>query len=480
MNLREQLQIALRGSNAWRSGEDDDQPLISSGRLDSSALFALSLWIEERIGRPLDPSTFSVAHDWNTPAAILEFIARARSGAMPVEAGRAVPVRQPQPPPKALADSGIEVVAFRNSHRPAVAELQKRLWSSDAALNESFFEWRYERNPVPQPPLLFLAVHSGRPVAMRGAFASRWQAGEETELRVWYQSDDLVVLPDFENHGIFAAINDQIRSELAARGHRFLLSMSALRVTRMQSIASGARSLGPMQPVGRLAPRARFLDTMRRVSKRLPVAWKLGESVAGAECADRAFARLDDATPQSSRPWRIQSRREVRPHEMASLVAALGYDGRFRQLRDADYFAWRYASPLHDYRFLYADTAAGLAGYVVLERSLSDRANQRRINIADWEADSPALSQRLLDAAIRWARCPELVSWTRTLGDARASSLARTGFRPVDAEQTARGLPSVLVWPIDNSQPDSELAAGGRSLLELDNWDLRMSDTSLA
>lgn len=48
--------------------------LISSGRLDSLALFELSLWIEAELGAPIDFTVLDIAMAWETPALIADFI----------------------------------------------------------------------------------------------------------------------------------------------------------------------------------------------------------------------------------------------------------------------------------------------------------------------------------------------------------------------------------------------------------------------
>ena len=48
--------------------------LIQSGLLDSLALFDLSVWIEEQIGRPIDPGEIDILVLWDNPQAIAHFI----------------------------------------------------------------------------------------------------------------------------------------------------------------------------------------------------------------------------------------------------------------------------------------------------------------------------------------------------------------------------------------------------------------------
>jgi acyl carrier protein len=53
---------------------DDRTPLISSGLLDSTALFELALWVEDHVAPGLDLAAFDVNEEWDTVEGLLEFI----------------------------------------------------------------------------------------------------------------------------------------------------------------------------------------------------------------------------------------------------------------------------------------------------------------------------------------------------------------------------------------------------------------------
>jgi acyl carrier protein len=57
-------------------GWDDDTSLVRSGVLDSLALLELIIWLEQRLGRPIDPTTFELGDELDTIRDILEFLAR--------------------------------------------------------------------------------------------------------------------------------------------------------------------------------------------------------------------------------------------------------------------------------------------------------------------------------------------------------------------------------------------------------------------
>jgi acyl carrier protein len=465
-SLRDEL---LRNLESWSGAVspdcEDDTALITSGRLDSMALYNLSLWIEEKTGRPFDPALVNIVAEWDTIGRVIAFVERAQSGAAAPAQSAAVLA----PVLRRAVEGGYTIERYAPGFKDAVIGLQSRLWSSDAALNRRFFEWRYERNPFAADPLIYVAVKDGAVVATRALCGSLWEhgAGQCT----WYFADDLVVLPEHESHGVFAAFTDVMKDDLLSRGASIFLSLSALRVTRLQSLAGGARNVGALHPVAYQTAATRARQSARDFTARLPLAWRLSSHMDTHGAARRAFDRFDafsGAGPLTSGP--------VRARDLSALVARLPHDGRFRMVRDERFFEWRYASPLHEYRFLYLDDDSGLAGYLVLERNVSDLANSTRVNIADWEGRTPETLEKLLVGALERARPEELVCWSGTLGAARIACLEKAGFRAIDHQQTARGLPSILVWPLQGDAP----YVGGRSLLDLANWDLRMTYTSMA
>ena len=53
-----------------------DEPLISSGRINSLAIFEVALWIEERSLEPVDFTQVDITRAWDTIDNILNFIAQ--------------------------------------------------------------------------------------------------------------------------------------------------------------------------------------------------------------------------------------------------------------------------------------------------------------------------------------------------------------------------------------------------------------------
>ena len=55
-----------------------NEPLVSSGRVNSLALFRLALWIEEQTSQPIDFTRIDIGEAWDTTDRILDFLERIR------------------------------------------------------------------------------------------------------------------------------------------------------------------------------------------------------------------------------------------------------------------------------------------------------------------------------------------------------------------------------------------------------------------
>ena len=80
MSTRDDLIVLVESWNLalpdkWNGGTS----LVRSGILDSLALYRLILWIEEQIGKPVDPTRFDLAGELDTIGDIVHFVEKNRA-----------------------------------------------------------------------------------------------------------------------------------------------------------------------------------------------------------------------------------------------------------------------------------------------------------------------------------------------------------------------------------------------------------------
>jgi GNAT superfamily N-acetyltransferase len=348
-----------------------------------------------------------------------------------------------------------EVVKYRTEFKDQVAELQKNLWSFDAALNTAYLEWKYECNPYQPEPLIYLALLAGQVVGMRGLFGAKWQVGHSGQV-FGSCAGDLVIDPEHRKRGLFKLIMAAALEDLAHRGHPYVFNLSggSKPETYFSSLATGWRGIGSFQPMQWINPNG-FLDPAS------------GERRHPMEFLDR-----NGEAPGGPLGVSVKIERTPRSKAMAELVEGIESDGRLRHIRDERYFAWRFQNPLSVYRFLYWEDIQ-LQGYLVLRTSFD--AEWAFIEIVDWEARNAQVRADLLRAAIEWGRFDGLTIWSATLPVEAKTLLQNAGFEPLEQDESLEGpRPTVLIRAVRDDVLPEDWVLDGISLLDLNNWDLRM------
>jgi hypothetical protein len=359
-----------------------------------------------------------------------------------------------------------EIVPYRPALKPEIARLQRQLWAGDEAANAAYFEWKYERNPYVSAPMVHVVLHEGRAVGMRGLYGACWEVGVPTERRLVPCADDFLIDAGHRNRGLFARIMAALLGEAAARGLPHALSLAGSATTLAGSLAGGWRSLGSAREVHRAPAVPAWRRGLGARMRGSPYAWRWAAAVGEPDALPgrRPFHRLDRGLRGAPGTHAVALDTVPRPAAMADLVRRLGHDGRIRHVRDAEYLAWRYASPRHEYRFLFAGSEP-LQGYLALQAVRHDE--RRPVAIVDWEAETPAIRQALLRAALERGRFADLRAWTVSLPDDARALLAAAGFVPADHGPLVREGPHLLVHPLGAGAADARL-------LDRAAWDMRM------
>ena len=371
--------------------------------------------------------------------------------------------------------AGYEVIPYRPDLEPEVVELRNLASGGGLETSRRFLDWKYRQNPFARESFLYVALHEGRVVGMRGAYGTCWQA-DGVDRIVLPAVDDFAVRPEHRNTGVATLIMHAQHDDLRARGYPLMLALSSGRMTTLASLAAGWKSVAAMEPVVRFGFRRRVAHGFSERLHKTRVLWRLAPRDHGVvQSPGGPFERLASL---GRRPGRetgttIVFERAARADAMAALIQRLGHDGRIRHVRDAAFLAWRYRNPWREYGFLYLERADRLEGFLALGRFPGYRPPMNPFHVIDWEGVSPGARAELLGVALRHGRFAEIGAWSAAVHAEDQKVLAGAGFVASELESRARGLPCTLVRAID-SAPASEWKLGNRRLVDRDNWDLRL------
>jgi GNAT superfamily N-acetyltransferase len=393
-----------------------------------------------------------------------------------VDSGRSGVLSKPLPQ---ATDSSYEVIAYQPEFKQQVLELQTQLWSPSLELNRAYFDWKYERNPYLSTPLIYLALHQGKVVGMRGFSGLRWEAGSPPQILTGLYADDMVIDRDHRKRGLMRLIMDAAFKDLALLGCEYVFNLSAGPVTFVSSLSMGWQSPGSMQPMRWRSWRLAGSTGMHRIATHFPALSRRAGRVLTAKLREdaRALAATDPIQVRSRlrNNSSISFAVEPRVDDMSALVNRIGSDGRIRHVRDHCYLGWRFQNPLSRYGFLFYQKE-GLEGYLVLQEYTSEFADRTALNIVDWEGTSVQALSQLLEAARQAAGHRKLlITWGASFSKDKLELLAKSGFQLIEGEPgTDCHQPALLVRSLTQDLPASEWQFAGRRLVDMAEWDLRM------
>jgi GNAT superfamily N-acetyltransferase len=371
-----------------------------------------------------------------------------------------------------------EFVRYHPDLKRQVVELQTHLWSPSEALNTSYFEWKYERNPYLDGPLIYLAIHNGRVVGMRGFFGVQWEAGVPAERFTSLYADDMVILPEHRNQGLMPKIMSAAFDDLARLRYDYIVSLSAGPITFLSSLSMGWRSAGTMEWMCWRPWRSAFRSGLSDLIRPFPSVYRTIQNLRSKRFPNSRWSMMDIELEHARQtlkadPW-ISFHDVPRCAAMAELVERIGHSGRIRHVRDVEYFHWRFQNPLSRYRFLFYEKDR-LEGYLVLQEYTSEFADRGRVNIVDWEANGVAAKAELLRAAIALTRTGPLIVWSATQPPETTELLRKNGFKHWRQMEVRMGSgPAVLVRPACKERLEGEWLLAGLRMADLASWDLRM------
>lgn len=354
---------------------------------------------------------------------------------------------------------------YRPEDAPQIARLQQHLWGRSPAENAAYLDWKYARNPYTPDPLISIARFDGQVVGMRGMFGGRWELGNGADTIDIPGAADSVIDPDHRDTGLFAEMNAFALEDLEKRGYRMALNLSTSAANYVASVLTlGWRAIGGLQMVtstrrASAAPLISRTSASRMTRKLFDVGRRARHAAQGA-----AFSRLDRAASRDAlRPIEI----ELQPRlvEMADLLRRSGPTGRTRHVRDEEYLSWRYQNPRSEYRFLYLGQP--LEGYLVLENP----KDKPRVFIADWEGVDLDVCSHLVKAAVDHVRFGALETWSAAMAPGRDEMLKNAGF---GLAQVPRHSNMFLMRSVSGSMEGLDRLLGGRDLMGLESWDLRV------
>jgi hypothetical protein len=348
------------------------------------------------------------------------------------------------------------------------AALDRRVRGGTLDEQRAYLTWKYLRNPYLPQPLMWLALHEGQAIAMRGFHGMRWQRGHGADTYLLPAASDSAVLQGFRDSGIYDALHDAIAEDAERRGLTHLLNMSAApRVALTAILKFGWKSVVPQEVMAMgqgSPPSSAPRSPLRRVvpaSVRRLVAAPMRRGRRSSALARVRFGELyrtSTTVVRATRSWA----------EVADVARRARDEARLAVHLDEAFFTWKFAKPFGSYLSVVADGDSG-GGYLVL-LARPDRAG---VFILDWRAETPDARGALLEAVVEGLGLRNLSIWSATLSHQEVAALEGFRFERLEpASPTERRRSSLLVRPVGDPADPGRWELDGHRLDQATTWSI--------
>jgi hypothetical protein len=368
-----------------------------------------------------------------------------------------------------------EIIRYEPRYRGEVLELLEPLWGPNREINESYLDWKYFRNPYAGNPIIYLALHEKRVVAVRPLWPCCWESASPDKYRC-VQDADAIVHPDYRGQGLLRKMISIELKELENDRYDFDITLSAGQQSSISNTKMGWLKVGELSRLHwRPMKNASWLRQIGRKVPLLPSMYRhFRKDATQRRSSNNAFQPFQALDHNYERGLRFGGSGIVldncpRPAAMAMLVSGQSSNGRIRHVRDEKFYQWRYENPFSEYRFLFHEKTE-LEGYLVLQQS--SHANSDSCLIVDWEFTNMKVFSDLVRATTLWGKFESISIWSATLGSNIVKLLRGLGFQGAEEDETTGDLfcSPILVKPL--CEPNN-WSMGGRDILNIANWDLR-------
>ncbi|HEY3276457.1 MAG TPA: hypothetical protein VGJ94_07535 [Syntrophorhabdaceae bacterium] len=378
-----------------------------------------------------------------------------------------------------MGDKTYDIVMYEPQYKEELLDLMEPLWGTDRNRNSMYLDWKYCRNPYTTTPLIYLTLYQKKIVSVAGFFAARWQAGQRGDEYLCFSGGDAVTKVDHRRQGLHDAMKYRAFEKLKKDAFSFEISLATNSLSAGSAL-KWARSVGELGIMEWRGGKNGNNNLLRQTVRQLPLLPSLYRFYQSAVVRDvhsptqktsGVFHVLDDnyESIQRFKHLGISVDQKPRPDAMAALVRTSKNEGRIRQVRDEEFYAWRFDNPFSVFRFLFCEKG-GFQGFIVLQQSVRD---PHTALIVDWESTSSEIFSDLLDVVIRWGGLSSIAIWSATLSEETTEILKKKGFHTPDAygQQDSKVFyPPIAIYPLDSG---SVWSMGSKSVMEITNWDMR-------
>ena len=293
----------------------------------------------------------------------------------------------------------ISLMRYESDHKEGVLDLLSYHWNGlNAEERKKRFEWRYEKNPYTESPLCFVALDGEKVVGHRGFVVQKFRLREKDWL--FCTPADSVVHPDYRRQGIFSNLIKFSKKELISNSNiDLILSLSANKASTEATLKAGYEPVGQREKMHYISPFRLLKNRLKSNDLEIPISIE-------------------------NKDFKIEINNELRVKKISSIMDEFKNEDQISNVKDKEFYEWRFSNPLKDYVFGYCTKKDELVGYVAL-----DITSEKIISLLEYGYKDLSYFEELLKTIIKKLPVPIITAYVFTRPKKEKRVLSRCGFR---------------------------------------------------
>jgi len=361
----------------------------------------------------------------------------------------------------------IDYIRFEESYKDQVVDfLGEYISGVNKNKRKEIFEWVYEKNPYVQHLLAYLAVDRDKVVGFRGFIPQKFKVNDNF-FRVIVPTNG-TVHPDYRRKGIFTKLSEFSLDDISdISDMKLILSLSP------NEAATKALKKAGYVPVGQRR-KLYFLSILNFFKK----------TRDGLSNKNNTLLKEGD--------FQIEITDELKSEKISRLMEKYVEDHKLTNVRDPDFYKWRFEESPQDNIFIYCEKDNELLGYLVIEQHTLSISSDKQIEyymLMEYGYTKKKYLEKLLDILVDELSIPGIMSYMFTRRDEEISLFKKYGFkdgnhfslkligRIFNTDRISDVyLPGAMLKPASKNIEDKDFVIFGKDARKVKNWSLFRSD----
>ena len=346
-----------------------------------------------------------------------------------------------------------KIIKYENKYRAKVLKLFNHLYLLNSEEIENLFSWKYEKNPYTCEPLAFIALKDEKVISFRGFFMQKFRIKDQY-FKIANLADTITD-PDFRRQGLFYQTTKYAIDVISKEPDiKLLLNLSASWPPTGGYLKLGWQEIATRDRLYFMTVRGLINELFKKKHKNFKEHIKNSEDIFHNK--------------QGSENINITSK--VYANEISTLVHELTDFSKITNVRDEEYYNWRYSNLIFNYIFVYQWNGNKLISFLVYKERLD-----QRFTLIDYCFDNYQSFGNMLSFSLKKLKPTIIDTWIISREREFVNILKKHGFISMKMlYKFSKKLihPPALVRPTNKNLNEKDWIIDSLNIKEVGSWNL--------